>query len=328
MEMKYFRFLYGASGHCLVHFGELQDTKTGEVFTFLYLREENRQVEGENFVHRPFLFPKHVDLVVLGSAGRGSAADFCELFQDTEAEVLVMSAGCSLAGEISPGTEGILLGAHMRLLLPGEEYEAEHAGWRFLVKSCADGTAAFACGLAADAGEAAFEDCVMGVKALDSQTECRNNCSPDSYGCALGCVLHRDFDVCKYCGEGNLPAFYTGTLLFGGGESSAARTDLLRLARERVGAIRFLGLPAGDHEPVLQDWCSADGDFRRYLIGTDELEDKTIADACRKGWHVRPLILREGEAVCCSGFLKYADEARHPDSGSVKCGCSRSIKES
>lgn len=313
MEMKYFRFLYGAAERCLVHYGELQDTKKGETFAFLYLRGTNRQVKQENSCHGPFLFPKHMNLVVLGNTDQGVREVFQKISRDMEIETLIADAQFEFTDENSEG-KGSAPVIRRTVRLSGEPYVTEAAGWKFRIRPCEKGSLALIHGLSADTDRDLFEDCVMGVKALKCDSRCGSESSPDGYGCALGCALHQDFDVCKYRGEGKVPEFRTGTLLFGGGESRDEQRGLLELALADVGEPRFFGLTESTEiaqdQSVPQDQNEKEQSvnqegFRRYFIGTEELKDETVAEICRKGWYSRPVVLTKGEAVCCSGLLKY-----------------------
>ncbi len=319
MKMKYFRFLYAETKRCFLHFGELQDTAKGETFTFLYLRKVERHANQTDVDRRPFLFPEHLDLVVLGSADEETACALKELIADRTVGMLILS------GQVKSEDWERVPGIKELVRLGGGTFHTESAGWSFLAKSYEDGTVAMAHGLSAVVQENLFEDCVMSVKALREGLPCQKELSPDSYGCALGCALYQDYDVCKYRESREGPGFRTGTLLFGGGEDVDACRGLLREAEESVGKIRFFGLASSEigalgEKPLPGGAMSqvhalregqietrrlpSDG-FRRYLIGTEDLDDDTIAKLCRDGWYQRPVLLGVGEGICCSGLLKY-----------------------
>lgn len=260
--------------------------------------------------HRLFLFPKHVDLVILGSTDEQTLQTLREILRETEAGTLILS------DRITSVRWDELTGSAKIVRLENGIYQAEQDGWQFLVKSCADGTAALAHGLSAGVQAGVFEDCVMSVKVLRDGVMCQRESSPDGYGCALGCALYQDHDVCKYREGREQPVFCTGTLLFGGGEDESACRELIREARENIGELRFFGLAAGHAAAQLSaleesrtDRLSAQMDDgpRHYLIGTEELDERTAARLCRGGWSQRPVILREGKGICCSGLLKYAE---------------------
>lgn len=307
MEMRYYRFLYGAGEECFVHFGELQDTRTQESFTFLYLKGTKRRVGQGVSACRPFLYPGHIDLVITGSADQCVLQALDGFLRDTWVDTLVLNAKCRFAYEkLLPGIREIIT-------LSEETFQTDRAGWSFAARPCADGSVTMAYALAEGTGRNEFGDCVMSVKPLREEAWCRKAAAPDGYGCALGCALHRDFDVCKYRGGRKKPVFCTGTLLPGDDESAEGVREMLALAHIDEKELRFLVLPATAvgglpekslrQDPERYD-MRTDG-FRRYLIGTEELDDRRIADVCREGWYLRPVILRKGEAVCCSGFLKY-----------------------
>lgn len=323
MKMKYFRFLYGETGQCFLHFGELQDTTRDETYTFLYLRKVEKQVDQTVSERRLFLFPEQMDLVVLGSPDGESARILKKLLEGRRIGTLVLSEKADVADweNIAEIRETVKLG--------GGTFHIESAGWKFLAKSFADGTVAMAHGLSANMAEGVFEDCVMSVKALREDLPCQKESSPDGYGCALGCALYQDYDVCKYRGGDTESGFRTGTLLFGGGENETDCAELLRDVSACIGDIRFFGLAGGcvsrkaanradmaiqegvlRQIAVLREERAKEIDtpigFRRYLIGTEELDNETVARLCGGGWYQRPILLREGEGVCCSGLLKYA----------------------
>lgn len=319
MKMKYFRFLYAETRQCFLHFGELQDTAKGETFTFLYLRKVEGHADQTGAGRRLFLFPDHLDLVVLGSADEGTVGTLKELIRDRTAGMLILSERARTEGwEEMPGIKELVR-------LGGGTFRTESAGWRFLAKSHEDGTVALAHGLSAAIQEDLYEDCVMSVKALREGLPCQREASPDGYGCALGCALYQDYDVCKYREGKGGAGFRTGTLLFGGGEDVETCRRLLREAEESVGKIRFFGLAASEgsesgEKPAprgaISQICALregytrtlrvqpDG-FRRYLIGTEELDDEAIAKLCRDGWYQRLVLPGAGEGICCSGLLKY-----------------------
>lgn len=310
MKMKYFRFLYRETGQCFLHFGELQDTMSEETFTFLYLRKVEKHVGQTTSGRRLFLFPKQIKLAVLGSADEETLAVLKELLREMEIDTL-------LVGEEKSAVWDELAGIRKIVRLASGTYQTETAGWRFLARSFADGTIALAHGLSADAQDGTFEDCVMSVKALREGTPCQSERSPDGYGCALGCALYQDYDVCRYRGSDGRPMFGTGTLLFGGSEAEAECGELCREAQAKLGAIRFIGLTAGNAQmqaAVMKDThaestrlagVSAEG-FRRYLVGTEALDEQTAAELCRAGWYQKPVILKGDEGICCSGLLKYS----------------------
>lgn len=305
MKMKYFRFLYWETGQCFLHFGELQDTMKEETYTFLYLRKAEKHVEQAKSGHRLFLLPRHVNFAILGSSDGETLCVLKELLKDTEIDTLL------LGDEERSAVRDELPGVGKVVRLTNGTYQSEVAGWRFLARSSADGTVAFAHGLSADLSEEVFEDCVMSVKAVRKGAPCQKELSPDGYGCALGCALYQDYDVCRYRGSDSRPTFGTGTLLFGGGDEAACR-ELLREAQTEIGEIRFFGLTADARtqmaviEKKFADRIDASAEgFRRYLIGTEDTDDRTAAGLCRTGWNLRPVLLKEGEGICCSGLLKY-----------------------
>ncbi len=335
-----------------MHFGELQDAAKGTAYTFLYLRKEKEHVGQTESDCRLFLFPRRLDLVVLGSTDAETLGVLAGLLENTEVDTLIVSA--DVASADFRGQELPAAGKTVRL--EGGSYQTELGDWHFLVRAFAGGTVAVAYGLSADVQESGLEDCVMSIKELRAEALCRKELSPDGYGCALGCALYQDYDVCKYREKGGQAMSRTGTLLFGGGEDEASCRELLSEARENIGEIRFFGFApgrtSGDADgsasaalaagassgsasaalaagassgstlavpaagvsaqiAAVKELFAEEADeqekgFRRYFIGTEELDDEAIAELGRGGWRQRSIVLQEGEGICCSGLLKYA----------------------
>lgn len=80
--------------------------------------------------------------------------------------------------------------------------------------------------------------------------------------------------------------------------------ELLQDAENKIGGIRFYGLPCS--LAALEDQTSGNAGYRRYLIGTgrDDLKDMSTDVMTEAGVHRIPVILKEGEGICCAGLLK------------------------
>ena len=74
--------------------------------------------------------------------------------------------------------------------------------------------------------------------------------------------------------------------------------------------IRFLSVQnPGECIGILAGDEASEPGIRRYVIGlNEEVSDQEAAGLCRSGFGSAPVLLKEGQGVCCSGFLKYPDE--------------------
>lgn len=181
------------------------------------------------------------------------------------------------------------------------------AGWGLWVQCCGENAVAMLHGLdqKPEAGKPladVFEDCVMNVKVLDEGKRCCYETEPDGYACALGCVYQQDHDACKFKrSDGSFP-YPVGTLLLPetGGELAVGRWR--NEAKEELDAVRFVVISQYDGKelPLPEDGR------RYYLIGSaEEMSDASVAAACRDGLNHEPVLLKDGEGICCSGMLKY-----------------------
>lgn len=377
MKMKYFRFLYAETGRCFMHFGEIRDTSTEETFSFLYLRENSRQVNQAGTGHRPFLCPKSLDLVVLGRANENTKEALKGILQDTAVHTLVVPAKTdAVIPDEMPGIKEVVRVSET------VEFFMTRAGWSLLAKPYGDGSVALAHSLAKESDgnsfvelahslakesgedgaearrslartsgegglpglEGTFEDCVMSVKVMEEDKRCCSEAEPDGYGCALGCTLRQDYDVCRYQQKGGALPYFTGTVLLAEGVSEEGCRDLAKTMEGRVAGIRFFGIPdcapeqsaavnpdqmseaERDAASSLQTECisvsraaeilsgesegafSESGKHKKYFVGTEEtLDDETIAGIARSGLYHSVAALKTGEGLCCSGLLKYAE---------------------
>lgn len=344
MMMKYFRFLYRETGRCFIHFGEIRDTKTEEHFTFLYLRGNRQHVEQEESGHTLFLCPKRLDLVVLGDTEECSLEMLKGFLGNTETGMLICDANSRFAIlETIPGIEKVVRLGDKENGDGTQIYQTEAAGWKFTARSCGKGSVMLSHALAS--GEKAdskitdgmpdakaqrmdeYKDCVMSVKVVSGDKRCCCEEEPDGYGCALGCALHQDYDVCNYRRR-EPGAYVTGTVLLP--EDWNKEEDFPEEIREELPGIRFFGIPgsAGPEEVRAitegaarisgNSGASAAGgepgdeatayDYKRYFIGTGrEMPEETIAAVSRSGMYHIPVILEPGKALCCSGLLKYSE---------------------
>lgn len=90
MKTKYFRFLYCVQKSCVIHFGELTDTLTGEHFSFVYVSEGQVQAMPAASGKDLFLCPGQVDLVVLGDANERTDEVLQGILNRSEVKLLVL----------------------------------------------------------------------------------------------------------------------------------------------------------------------------------------------------------------------------------------------
>lgn len=336
MMMKYFRFLYGGTGGVFTHFGEIRDQKTKECFRFLYLRGMDRHAALAKAGRRLFLCPKSLDLAVLSDLDGDSAQEIREGLSGVSVDTLICSANTHFAiPEVLPNVKKVVrlksgLGREEGRVGGEEEkdrifdcFQKEAAGWKLILWPCENGSLTLLHGLAEGSLEEKeaqdianqaypYSDCVMSVKIVNEENRCRKEMEPDGYGCAVGCSLHQDYDMCNYQRGGKTP-YVTGTWILpvccGGTEWETAVQELKKGFLD----IRFFCLP-GDMDSGRQREVSeeipGEASHKRYFIGMDGgLPDALIGAVAKSSMYHTPLIPGPGEALCCSGFLKYTGEA-------------------
>lgn len=332
MNMKYFRFLYEETMSCFVHFGEVKDSRNGEHCTFLYLKGSGKSGKQASAGHVLFLCPKTVDFVILGSVDDDVMAAAQNILRDLEVGTLVLppatpaevwkSIGAKNIIQLSCGEESTVSETRAERKdapsgkdeLAGQDavgckdhLKLSAAGWGLWVQCCGENAVAMLHGLdqKPEVGKSladVFEDCVMNVKVLDEGKRCCHETEPDGYACALGCVYQQDHDACKFKRtDGSFP-YPVGTLLLPetGGELAVGRWR--NEAKEELEAVRFIAISQYDGKEL-----SLPEDGRRYyLIGSaEEMSDASVAAICRDGLNHKPVLLKDGEGICCSGMLKY-----------------------
>lgn len=365
MNMKYFRFLYGETAGCFMHFGELNDTLTKEKVTFLYLsgtgRKENQSEDGDSL----FLCPKYMDLVVLGEYNAQIEMALLKLLEHTEIGTLVMpgvsenkmlmhpegenlyssklpmhpeeESSCRSKLPMHPeegslgGNETVMCSEQIKTYFKDthasieefvfletngcNSYKVTKCGWNFFVKSYTGGKLALLHAQGKMDGDcSAFDDCVMNVKVMHSGRKCLCTQETDGYGCALGCTLHQDYNECKYRRQGDSTLCRTGTLLVNGDTEPDFRRALAQESGIEEDEIRFYGISGEIWSEYCGSGISQNADKTtenvsetKYFIGLEsEIEDAAAAEVCRSGLNHIPVLLKEGQGICCSGFLKYA----------------------
>lgn len=319
MKMNYFRFLYGETKGCFMHYGEWKDDSTEESFTFLYLRGADELVSQEESEHMLFLCPKRVDLVILGRSDKRTLEAWRALGTVLLADTLV----CSM--DMESDWQSRVSGAKHVVNLAGENagiYRREASGWNFFIKSYENGQVVVMHGPGPEEKKDSrlkLEDCVMNVKALTEDRRCHCQENPDGYGCALGCVLHQDYDVCKYQGETEYPGYRTGTLLLTGMESKETLEAIKKDKQICNWETRFYALPQRNGSTLPNQAEDAaylslvegqeDGQCKKYFVGTKaDMEDEFLGNLVREGFYSVPVVVTQKQGLCCSGFLKYSDK--------------------
>lgn len=324
MKTKYFRFLFCGNKSCLVHFGELTDTCTEERFTFLYLYGSKKREAGRDSGEVLFLYPKHIDLVVVGNANEQTDDGLEEIFSKTQvSRVILPECGYSWKAKLDRAaeikylpskTENNILGDNQSKTVRNAE-EIRAAGWRFFMKSYAPGSITMFHGLDREGmgqevrhgsvQEELFEDCLMSVKILDRGKRCAREENPDGFGCAMGCTLKQDCDVCKYQRTGKNGGYLTGALLCGSECREADLEEMKRDLGDQLAHMRFFAVPGMESTELPQ---RQEGRFKRYYIGLQkETKGAAIEKICKGGLYEIPVLLKNGEGICCSGLLKYSE---------------------
>ena len=357
MKMKYFRFLYGETSACMIHFGEVKDTKMNETFTFLIIRgnevqrEQNAKNDGKKKI--PFAIPELTDLVILVNANEAVTMVWNEMQQHVKGRTLIIpdvpeaeQLSFDNVDEVIRLRPAAWKGWSLKEVPESSLWETVTAGWNMQVLCWSEGSLAVwhdavnhsaddslekamdysaddlsensVDGLTEDSSEGLhtgkkeiedFIDCVMNVKTTENSRCCENR-NPDHYGCAMGCVLRRDYDVCRFRYGNRANPYLTGTLLTAGMGEAEQEKGLLKWMSGKSDRIRFLSVQnLKEGTDILDGDEASEPGLRRYVIGlNDEVSDQEAAGLCRKGFGSVPVLLQEGQGVCCSGFLKYLDE--------------------
>ena len=315
MKMKYFRFLFCETRSCFMHFGELNDTHMEERFSFLYLKGTEGLVDQiEESEHTLFLCPQQVNLVVAARADVDTKGALQQLLERVAVDTLVvpeelLAEERELLPLISKKVANVI-----RLSAAEDDRSVCRilaAGWNFFLK-CYEAGSVVMVHSVDGISENGFEDCVMSVKNMDAEKMCSRSDCPDGYGCALGCTLHQDYDVCRYRdAEGVTP---TGIVMMSG-ERSTVSLDLVRKDwADQFGNpmddFRFIGLPETVDDPLLEDELQQlpEARYKRYFVGTEKsVNDAAIAGICRGKWYHIPALIGQEQGICCAGLLKYKD---------------------
>lgn len=328
MNMKYFRFLYGVAAGCFMHFAELHDTLTEEHADLLYLCGSGSKSRKAESADSLFLYPEVLDLVVLGEWNKRTKNRLKELLAKARIKTLVIPEMSRESAKVYRRTAELLrdnLGEEMQsvdiVISIGNEqynsYETALCGWSFVVMGSGTDELMMIHAMTDDG----FEDIVMNVKEIQEDSNCRRKASPDKFGCAFGCTLHRDYHECKYRKklEQGIEC-RMGTVIMrektGCEDGSKQKdTDLLKKLFQESGiepdAIRFTGISGQAWRKMCEAEALAENEpmaGTEYFIGiSSEEEAEAIAELCRSGYDRIPVLLKEGQGICCSGFFKYRE---------------------
>lgn len=304
--MKYFRFLFEETNGCFMHFVELTESDTEEQMRILYLKSMENKADLKKD-SECFACPTHVDLVVLGQNDLRTRETWKRLSEHTEADLLV------LAGEDSESD--LKAGEIIQLSESKPFWRWKKMDWNIFLKTYENGSVVMMHGL--DSGgenRRTIEDCVMSVKATNQCRRCHGSQQPDGYGCALGCVLHQDYDLCKYQGEGQQMGQLTGTVLLAGVTNGDSIRQFQADMELQPWELRFLALPKENQKTEISGnreiWnLPADDEHKTYYISMEEEMDAVFAkQICEKGFYHVPCVLGKGKGLCCSGLMKYQEK--------------------
>lgn len=304
MSMKYYRFLFQGMNGCFANYGELTDAETGEQMTFLYLnRTEKAAIQADENIE--FVCPGYIDLVVLGCSDPVVWEVWKRLGERTKAGALVYAGNDSGAG--------LHAAQVLQLSKQRSDWCCQKIGWKIFLKTYDAESVVMMYGL--DTDGARIEDCVMNVKALKQHRRCHAQQKPDGYGCALGCVLHQDYDVCKYQEEGQMPGQLTGTVLLAGSMQHEVMEQLWNDLEKQPWKLRFLALPKYTQKQVLSaaklQNTLADRDYKTYYISMDADTDAAFAEKIsERGFNHSLIAVRKEQGLCCSGLVKYNGKVR------------------
>lgn len=323
MNMKYFRFLYGETAGCFTHFGELNDTLTKERIAFLYLSGVRGRKDEMNSEYSLFLYPERLDLVVLGEMSQDTTDALKGVLEKTKIETLVVPEKYVEALKECLGDKMASVG---NVILLGTEehssYETSMCGWKFFAKCSEEHELILIHSMA----ETGFGDVVMNVKNIRNGSVCQKKCSPDEFGCTYGCTIHRDYHECKYRKKDENGIMCRNGSVLMGREMAKSRknpspfkendgVDWLEALFVESGikkeAIRFFGFSGIVWKEMCRESSLAEKDClseTEYFIGSDsEVENDVIAAVCRSGLNRIPVLLNDGQGICCSGFFKYKE---------------------
>lgn len=309
MKTKYFRFLYCGMKSCMVHLGELTDTHTGGQFRFLYVNGTRECVAKNGEVL--FLCPEKVDLLVLGSANEQTDDAAKEILAKTEVGMLILpESDYCWEADFSGVEKQISLSSE---LAASEQKHTEKsvmltaAGWKFFMKSYVRGSVAMVHSLDGDNDANRFEDCVMNVKVLDEKSRCCCEQTLDGYACALGCALKKDSDVCRYQRVREGGAYLTGALLCGAEMTEKAFEEMRKEIGPWLDEIRFFALPEAIDGDGKQFARLAECWKRYYIARKEYVQAEVVREICGGGLYQLPVLLENGDGLCCSGLLKYIE---------------------
>lgn len=309
--------------------GEIEDTRTGEQLTFLYLDGSGQSVDlpereadlVEGAVDKSDgesdrkgirgagheMYPKKADVLVVGDASENTKRILEEILTEMIADIVVYPQDKTLDALM----ERYEIGNRI-VLSPDTEnrtFQMEQAGWKLYAVSLESGSVVLLHGLEQ---WGMFDDCVMNVSVLDGAEHRGWWKEKDGFAAAMRCTVHHDYDACRYLQYNESRGYRVSTLLYGKTHLEKCLEWMKALAddgRLREG-LRFLSLPTVGLEEVwdekVLDWIP-EGYKCYYVSRPGEPAGQAITQICKKSPYQIPAVTGEGTGVCCAGFLKYAE---------------------
>ena len=308
MKIKYFRFLYYGRKKCLLHFGEVEDTRSDERVTFLYVDGKDRSENYPESDDREISYPVRVDYLILGEISDSTRDVLEEILKGSEVDTLVFPKtddgnslfeghGIGHLVELAAGTENC-------------EFRKEIAGWRLRAASLEKGSVVLLHGLTDERD--LFEDCVMNVSFLDGAKYNGWWEENDRFAAAMRCTIHHDYDACRHQNAGEDHDYLTETLLYGNTHLGEC-LDWIESCEDdyKLGKrLRFLELPTQNAEDVWDSKILSDipnGHKRYYVCAPEEPSALAVSQICRKNPLQVLNVTGEGTGISCAGFLKYTE---------------------
>lgn len=329
MKTKYFRFLYFGRKECLLHVGEVENTRTGEQLTFLYIDGSGQSEDlpakeavlagqaadeaageygrKENRENGHGVYPETADVLVVGDSSENTEKVLEEILTEVTVDTVVYPQDEKLSSVI--GRYKIGKGIELSAGTDKMDFQMEQAGWNLRAVSLERGSVVLLHGLKQ---WEMFDDCVMNVSVLDGAEHQGWWKEKDGFAAAMRCTVHHDYDACRYLQCNESRGYRVSTLLYGEThlekclEWMKALTDDGRLGE----GLRFLSLPAAGMEAVwdkkVLDWIP-EGYKCYYISKPGEPAGQIITQICKRSPYQVPAVTGEGTGVCCAGFLKYAE---------------------
>lgn len=329
MKTKYFRFLYFGKKDCLLHVGEIEDTRTGERLTFLYIDGSGQSVDlpereavlsgqaadeaagkydrKKNGKTGHEGYPEKADILVVGDSSEKTERVLEEILAEVTVGTVIYPQDDILRSVL--GRYKIGKGIELSAGTDNADFQMKQAGWELYAASLERGCVVLLHGLKQ---WEMFDDCVMNVSVLDGVEHQGWWKEKDGFAAAMRCTVCHDYDACRYlqCNGGR--GYRVSSLLYGKTylrkclEWMKSLNDDGRLGK----GLRFLSLPTAGMEAVwdekVLDWIP-EGHKCYYISKPGEPVSQAITQICKRSPYQIPAVTGEGTGICCAGFLKYAE---------------------